>query len=480
MAGSTEILQEYLVKLGFQTDAISLRKFEDSVGKTGKTILKVGIGITAVVAAVEAASAEFAYSMRKVYFQADLAGTSVKNLQSLTFAAEQFGISGDAIGSAVHNLAQAFRLNPALSAYASRLTGINEVGRDTKDVLIDLVKWSKQMPEWQGAQFMQGLFGMDPDTYHLMRSNIDGIIAQQHKMIDLYKSLGIDLDNPATKKALLSYATDLDTLGAHFEGLWASVRIGGAPLFDAMTSSLNRFMDSITRGDIGTVVYNVFGSYFDKLNAAQDLWEKRQRPQIHPITTAGALSAQGRVSGSLADWLHPQIGGARNERNNNPGNMKYGPNAIKWGATGKDSGGFAIFPSMAVGFQAMQNLLGQYGSQGTDTVSGIVSRWAPAKDHNNPVAYANFVAKQMGVTTSQRLNMSDASTRERMASAMSRYEGMNSTRLGGGARSVVVNQTNNTSIKVVGNGAESTGKAVVAAQSRLYGDALRNINTVMQ
>ena len=476
MAGSTEILQEYLVKLGFQTDVISLRKFEDSVGKTGKTILKVGIGITSVVAAVEAASAEFAYSMRKVYFQADLAGTSVKNLQSLTFAAEQFGISGDAIGSAVHNLAQAFRLNPALSAYASRLTGINEVGRDTKDVLIDLVKWSKQMPEWQGAQFMQGLFGMDPDTYHLMRSNIDGIIAQQHKMIDLYKSLGIDLDNPATKKALLSYATNLDTLGAHFESLWASIRIGGAPLFDSMTSSMTNAMDNLAR-------------FLNKLTAAQDEWEKRQQKnkgtrleglQIHPITTAGVLSAQGRVSGSLADWLHPKIGGARNERNNNPGNMKYGPNAIKLGATGKDSGGFAIFPSMAVGFQAMQNLLGQYGSQGTDTVSGIVSRWAPAKDHNNPVAYANFVAKQMGVTTSQRLNMSDASTRERMASAMSRYEGMNSTRLGGGARSVVVNQTNNTSIKVVGNGAEATGKAVVAAQSRLYGDALRNINTVMQ
>ena len=44
------VLQEYLLKLGFQTDAVSLRKFSDGIGTTGKRILGVGTAVAGVVA----------------------------------------------------------------------------------------------------------------------------------------------------------------------------------------------------------------------------------------------------------------------------------------------------------------------------------------------------------------------------------------------------------------------------------------------
>jgi hypothetical protein len=45
--------------------------------------------------------------------------------------------------------------------------------------------------------------------------------------------------------------------------------------------------------------------------------------------------------------------GPRNRRNNNPGNIEYGPFAKEHGAIGTD-GRFAIFPDEETGFRAMK------------------------------------------------------------------------------------------------------------------------------
>ena len=111
MAGTQEILKEYLIKIGYQTDAISLKKFEDGLGKTGKTIFGIGTKVAGAVLAVEAASAAFAYSMRKVYFSAELSNVSVKNLKAMQYAGEQVGISGDDMAASLHKASIALR-NP--------------------------------------------------------------------------------------------------------------------------------------------------------------------------------------------------------------------------------------------------------------------------------------------------------------------------------------------------------------------------------
>lgn len=51
------------------------------------------------------------------------------------------------------------------------------------------------------------------------------------------------------------------------------------------------------------------------------------------------------------------VSGSRPNRNNNPGDIRYGVFAIRHGATGQDAGGIAIFPSMADGYKALSDLL---------------------------------------------------------------------------------------------------------------------------
>lgn len=63
----------------------------------------------------------------------------------------------------------------------------------------------------------------------------------------------------------------------------------------------------------------------------------------------------------------------RADRNNNPGNIKYGKFAKKYGAT-KDKDGFAVFPSREKGLSAMQNLL-KSPSYENLTVQQAIKKW---------------------------------------------------------------------------------------------------------
>ena len=89
------------------------------------------------------------------------------------------------------------------------------------------------------------------------------------------------------------------------------------------------------------------------------------------------------------------------EENNNPGNLRF---VGQKGAT-KGKGGFAKFENYNAGLVAMQKDLkakqtghSSTGLNGNNTLLELISKYAPEKDGNNPVAYANTVARQLGIT----------------------------------------------------------------------------------
>jgi hypothetical protein len=57
-------------------------------------------------------------------------------------------------------------------------------------------------------------------------------------------------------------------------------------------------------------------------------------------------------------------GGTRGNRNNNRGNLKFGPLARSFGATHADDRGFAVFPDQASGDAAQSALLQSKAYQG--------------------------------------------------------------------------------------------------------------------
>lgn len=86
----------------------------------------------------------------------------------------------------------------------------------------------------------------------------------------------------------------------------------------------------------------------------------------------------------------------RGVRNNNPGNLEYGPFAISHGATGSD-GRFAIFPTMEMGIQAQQALIFKGKNYRGLTVRQMIHRYAPRGDKNNEEAYVARIASLAGI-----------------------------------------------------------------------------------
>lgn len=122
------------------------------------------------------------------------------------------------------------------------------------------------------------------------------------------------------------------------------------------------------------------------------------------------------ITGSIGDMTRRAQGGlVRGLRNNNPGNLR---------ATSanqpQDDDGFRTFGSMDEGIAAANNQLNIYAKRdGINTISGIVSKWAP-KNENDTAAYIASVSQQSGITDpNKQLSEGD---RASVLAAMFRHE----------------------------------------------------------
>jgi hypothetical protein len=143
------------------------------------------------------------------------------------------------------------------------------------------------------------------------------------------------------------------------------------------------------------------------------------QPKLTPgdVATAGGktyiiFKDQVRQGGSCS-WI------ARN-----PGNIRNGDSM---GAiSGKkhkcgSSGMFAIFPDEASGFAAISKVLKAYGHI---TVLAAMNKYAPSGDGgNDPKAYAQKVAKSMGVTVDSFVDKLSSSQLNTFATAIKNTEG---------------------------------------------------------
>ncbi|MFT2211512.1 hypothetical protein ACLJYM_06455 [Rhizobium giardinii] len=122
-----------------------------------------------------------------------------------------------------------------------------------------------------------------------------------------------------------------------------------------------------------------------------------------------------------ADGREYTLRGARNWRNNNPGNIEYGPFAQSQGAIGSD-GRFAVFPSYDAGRNAKSSLLFNSPRYNTKTIEGAISKYAPPNE-NNTRSYINRVASALGLAPETPISALSPEQQGTMMDAMQRVEG---------------------------------------------------------
>lgn len=112
--------------------------------------------------------------------------------------------------------------------------------------------------------------------------------------------------------------------------------------------------------------------------------------------------------------------GARNWRNNNPGNIEYGSFAITHGAIGSD-GRFAVFPTYEAGRAAQSALIFEGASYRHLTLSQAIMRYAPPSENDTAAYKAAILAAVDG--KEKRMSEYSYAEREKILSAMERFEG---------------------------------------------------------
>ena len=113
--------------------------------------------------------------------------------------------------------------------------------------------------------------------------------------------------------------------------------------------------------------------------------------------------------------------GSRAWRNNNPGNIEYGPFARSKGAVGSD-GRFAVFETYEAGRAAKEALLFESSSYRGRTIAEAIARYAPPSE-NDTSAYARAVARAIGVPVTTKLLELSKAERTLMLDAMEKVEG---------------------------------------------------------
>lgn len=163
---------------------------------------------------------------------------------------------------------------------------------------------------------------------------------------------------------------------------------------------------------------------------------QRNQSEISPVTRdriAGelfrasaptlALAAQPWVmSAGSAPIDRPELANEpRGVRNNNPGNIRQSGTPWVGQAPGNDPA-YVTFATPEAGIRAMgKNLLTYQDTYGLNTISSIVSRWAPASE-NDTASYIRTVSKAMGVKPDSALNLRDPDTMGKLIGAMIRVE----------------------------------------------------------
>lgn len=126
----------------------------------------------------------------------------------------------------------------------------------------------------------------------------------------------------------------------------------------------------------------------------------------------------------------------RGVRNNNPGNIDFNARNKWQGQIGIEpgpKGRFAVFDKPENGIRALAKLLLNYrgkdgmpgvGKPGIDTPLEFINRWAPSVE-NNTSAYANAVAKALGVKPTDSIDISRKVTLVTLVVAIIAHENAN-------------------------------------------------------
>jgi len=193
---STEVLQEFLIKLGYKVDTVSDNRFSASITKMNKGVIGVGAAVVGMAFLAQKSMRDFASEMENLKYTSQLASSSANSINNASRAMEQFGFKPGQIEGILEGFAGMIAASPGLEAMMKSM-GV-ALSPDKAKEFFNVMRKLEAMPEPVAIR-TAAEFGVDISSYRLIRGHLGEISAKWKEIDAANKKVGNNLDQQAQK-----------------------------------------------------------------------------------------------------------------------------------------------------------------------------------------------------------------------------------------------------------------------------------------
>lgn len=197
MSDNGGVIKEFLVKLGYQIDGSTEKKFRDGIKQATEVVSKLGIVAPLTATAVVAAITKMADNLDALYFASQRTRSSADNIRALDFAASQMGSSAESAQGALESIAKFMAVNPGgeslIRSWGIQTRETNGELRDTTKIMTDLGGLFRRLGTPQAYRRAEVL-GIDYKTMLALMNGLDGFEDRYKQILAKY---GLDTQKAA-------------------------------------------------------------------------------------------------------------------------------------------------------------------------------------------------------------------------------------------------------------------------------------------
>lgn len=218
MATETEIIQDFVARLGFQVNRSEEARFNTSLTNLTKTVAGIAAGLAAAGAAIATAVVSMSSKFDQLYFASQRTGASVNTIRSLGYALSQVGGSAEKALELLDGISTAIRTNPGNEGLLNSLgvvTRENGQLRETGKILDDLMAKLPNRHDYFVTQQIATSLGIpDERTWQILVTQWEQIQKYREEYNKTSSALGIDPEKAAeaSNKLMTSFRSLMNTV----------------------------------------------------------------------------------------------------------------------------------------------------------------------------------------------------------------------------------------------------------------------------
>lgn len=193
-ATPAEVIKKYAVALEWQLEQKKIDALQEAISNTVAAVIKMTAALEAAAIATVVAVERVSKSFESMHYMAKRVGDSVTNVQALTKALEQSGLSAESAKSAIENFSKEIRNNPGQEAWIREYFKLG----NEKMPLTELMMRTFESEEFKKAPpFYQTILARQLGlTEEQWRAMLEDTRHKSEEYKHLLHTAGLDLDGP--------------------------------------------------------------------------------------------------------------------------------------------------------------------------------------------------------------------------------------------------------------------------------------------